>query len=37
MTGLDVGPVMALSGPAPWQPPHDSPTAPQLSLGLHLT
>ena len=27
--GLDIGPIMALGGPAPWQPPCDSPTAPQ--------
>ena len=32
MTGLDVGPMMALVA---W--PCDSPTASQLSLGLHLT
>ena len=37
MTGLDTGPMTALSGSALWQPPRDSPTASQLSLGLHLT
>ena len=34
--GLDVDPVMAPVSLAPWQPPHDSPTAPQPHVNSHF-